>query len=243
MTSKIIPNKKIMPNYNLLMYADGTHLLYRDIIIKNLQENNIFKKYFIKGKEDLVQTNFYKKNKKILDAPRGSGYCAWKPYFILEALNEIPEDEVLFYMDSEDLIVDPQSLKVLLDEKFKTYDYLFFTGNNPQKEYTRYDCFYLMNCLEEKYFNNLQIEAGLILIKNTPFIKKFIEEWLTYCCDYQIISFHAENLYGSNDPIFKEHRDDQSILTNLVYKYNLKTIPITDPIRMSQIFCNYYKAE
>jgi hypothetical protein len=225
------------------MYADRNHLPFRDKIVNELKQKNIFNRYILKTRSDLTNTNFYVENKQILDCSRGSGYCAWKPYFILEALNMLPENEILFYMDSMDYIINPYYLKKLCDKKFETYDYLFFTGNNPQKEYTRYDCFYLMNCLEEKYFNQLQIEAGLILIKNTPFIKQFIEEWLYYCTNYQIISFHAENLHGENDPIFKEHRDDQSILTNLVYKYNIPTIPITDQIRSMEIHCNYYKAE
>lgn len=225
------------------MYADRNHLPFRDKIVNRLKKQNIFEKYILKTRSDLVNTNFYLQNKKILDCSRGSGYCAWKPYFILEALNELPENEILFYMDSEDCIRDTYVLREKFDEKFKTYDYLFFTGNHPQKEYTRYDCFYLMNCLEEKYFNQLQMEAGLIVVKNTPFIKLFMAEWMYYCTNYQIISFHAENIYGENDPTFKEHRDDQSILTNLVYKYNLPTIPITDPIRAMEIHCNYYKAE
>ena len=225
------------------MYADRNHLPFRDKIVNRLKKQNIFEKYILKTRSDLVNTNFYLQNKKILDCSRGSGYCAWKPYFILEALNELPENEILFYMDSEDYIRDTYVLREKFDEKFKTYDYLFFTGNNPQKEYTRYDCFHLMNCLEEKYFNQLQMEAGLIVVKNTPFIKQFMAEWMHYCTNYQIISFHAENIYGENDPIFKEHRDDQSILTNLVYKYDLPTIPTSDPIRDKEIFCNYYKAE
>lgn len=225
------------------MYADRNHLPFRDKIVNELKQKNIFEKYILKTRSDLVNTDFYLQNKKILDCSRGSGYCAWKPYFILEALNELPENEILFYMDSEDYIKNPYVLRKMFDEKLKTYDYLFFSGNHPQKEYTRYDCFYLMNCLEEKYFDQLQIEAGLIVVKNTPFIKKFMKEWMDYCKNYQIISFHAENMYGENDSMFKEHRDDQSILTNLVCKYNLPTIPTTDPIRVNEILCNYYKAE
>lgn len=229
-----------MNSYNLLMYADKAYLPFRDKTVTDLKQTHIFNSYILKTRSDLIDTEFYFKNKTILDCPRGGGCWAWKPYFILEALNMLPDNEILFYIDSMDYIVNPYHLKKLCDKKFETYDYLFFTGNNPQKEYTRYDCFYLMDCLQEKYFNQIQMEAGIMFLKNTSFIKEFIKEWLHYCLNYQIISFDAKNIYGDNDPIFKEHRDDQSVLTNLICKYNIPTIPITDEIRNSQIHCNYY---
>jgi hypothetical protein len=61
------------------MYADRNHLRFRDQIVNELKQKNIFKRYILKTRSDLTNTNFYIENKQILDCSRGYGYCAWKP--------------------------------------------------------------------------------------------------------------------------------------------------------------------
>ena len=50
--------------------------------------------------DDLHGSTFYQLNREILDAECGAGYWAWKPYFILEALEHLKEGDVLFYCDA-----------------------------------------------------------------------------------------------------------------------------------------------
>ena len=57
--------------------------------------------------------------------------------------------------------------------------------------------------------------------KNTEFATNIISEWLSYCKIPDIITDSANKL-GENFDGFKEHRHDQSILTNIKVKYNLK---------------------
>src|SRR5215213_3713498 len=43
---------------------------------------------------------YYQQNRGILDERCGAGYWAWKPYFVLQALERIEENDILFYCDA-----------------------------------------------------------------------------------------------------------------------------------------------
>ena len=52
------------------------------------------------SRKDLVKTGFYQQHKSILDQPRGAGYWLWKPYYILETLKKLEENDILIYADA-----------------------------------------------------------------------------------------------------------------------------------------------
>ena len=45
-------------------------------------------KVFSFSSEDIKKTDFYKKNKIILEKKRGFGYWLWKPYFIYKTMSD-----------------------------------------------------------------------------------------------------------------------------------------------------------
>jgi len=228
-----------MSDYHLLMYCDEQYIPYQNYISETLLSSGLVKSATLKNHNDLHKTDFYYKNKTILDAKQGAGYCLWKPYYILETLKTIKSNQVLLYMDSLDWIFYPIKFKDYTENILKAQDYVFFEGGFPQKEFTRYDTFYLMECLDSKYTDKIQLEAGIILSKNTPYMIDFFSEWLEYCTNPQII-MNVDNLYGSNFNEYKDHRYDQSVLTNLVAKHNLNCIPMTNVLRTT-FECNYLK--
>jgi hypothetical protein len=162
---------------------------------------------------------FYCSNKTILESERGAGYWLWKPLIICDALNNMTEDDILVYIDAgTHFIHDIKSLIQIVQEK----ELLLFNNNHKNKVWTKRDCFVLMNCDEKKYHEGMQAVAGYILCKKTKFVIEFMNEWLHYAEDERIISDNKnvcglENLEG-----FIEHRHDQSILTNLVIKYEIE---------------------
>ena len=85
-----------------------------------------------------------------------------------------------------------------------------------------------MNCTENKYLNTFQLDAGQFgIIKNNT-TRSFVNEWLDYCEQDDIILDHTitEEKFHVN-----RHSRDQSILTNLAVKYNIPSIPINSFIR------------
>lgn len=206
-------------NTHFITYSDKNFERQRINIIN--YANNTFD--YTEGftREQLVTTSFYNENKKLLDNNKGAGFWVWKPYIILEKLNSINENDIVFYLDCADVFAN--ELSGVLKKYFTDNDtdhILTYGGQNKQKWYTKKDAFYLMDCDNKKYHEHLQLEAGILCFKNTEKIRKIVEEWLFYCTNENIIS-DIENIHGNNYDGFIKHQSDQSVLTNLAIKYNL----------------------
>lgn len=211
-------------------------LTYSDENYRDKQErlvNLAYDKFdcIVESRDSLTSTDFYEKNKQILDETRGAGYWLWKPYLIYEHLSLINDGDVLFYLDSGDMF-KPELLSDL-ESIMTDRDYIFTPGAFEQKYYTKGDCFYLMGCNSDKYKNRLQLEAGILVFRKTPKILKFAKEWLEFCRNPQILT-DTPNLFLENCPGFVDHRHDQSILTNLVERENFSA----DPIMRRYVKCN-----
>lgn len=175
----------------------------------------------------IEETEFYKKNFKLLDLDRGAGLWIWKPYIILETLKKIEYGDIIFYLDCADIFTEGLSnfLKNYYSQT-KCDSLLTFGGQNKQKWYTKKDAFVLMNCDEPKYTDHVQLEAGIISLRKTDEIQKVINEWLEFCLVEDII-MDSPNLHGENYEGFIKHQSDQSILTNLAIRYNLNINDVT----------------
>lgn len=182
----------------------------------------------------LKETNFYKENLNIFKDEVGLGYFLWKPYVILDAMNQMEEGDILFYCDSGD-IFHPDIIK-FVENVMEEDCCLFPLGGFPNKDWTKRDCFVYMDCDNELYWDSLQLETGIVFWKVCDRSKKIVEEWLRYCQDRRIIS-DDDNISGKeNFSTFKEHRRDQSVLTNLAIKYGLSVVG--SELR-DYIECNY----
>ena len=97
---------------------------------------------------------------------------------------------------------------------------LLLLGNNKNKDYTKRDCFILMGCDEEDYWNSNQLEAGVQVWKKTEESINIITDWMKFCLDSRIIKDDPSTL-GEELATFKEHRNDQSVLTNVAIREGL----------------------
>jgi hypothetical protein len=169
--------------------------------------------------EDLSK-EFKEEHQYLFRHKKGYGYYIWKPYIIIEELKKLKDDEILVYIDATDFPSASFFDHVL--EHFKTNDMMLVNrGYGPHGLWTKRDTFVLMGCDNEDYWNKTQLEAGLICLRNNQFNIDFMNEWFSFCKNEQIIS-NSENQSGlSNLDGFIDHRQDQSILTNLQIKHNL----------------------
>jgi len=166
------------------------------------------------------QSVFWIENNLILNQKKGCGYWIWKPFIILDALNKMRENDKLIYLDSGTLII--KSILPLINELSDNNVVLFRNGSHINSSWTKRDCFVLMNCDSDRYYNASQVLAGYILCKKNETTIKFIQEWLNYCLNYNIVS-DSENITAhENNEGFKAHRHDQSILSILAEKHSIK---------------------
>jgi hypothetical protein len=224
--------KKIIISFASQSNHYGTNRFFRS------QENliNTAKKYFdgyVSYTKETLDSKFIKENYDIMNQQKGCGYWLWKPYIILNTLKQLEDNDILFYVDGGNSIVnDPKCLfdLVLKDKKglilFDNRDGAPANTIWKNSQWTKYDCFKKMNCLGEEYIKGNQVNASYVLLKKNNFTEKFIIEFYNYCQDVDILT-DIPNKLGENFSDFIAHRHDQSILSLLSIKYNI-TIAI-DP--------------
>lgn len=170
--------------------------------------------------KDLEGTEFWIKNKAILELPRGRGYWSWKSYLVLEELKNMGPDEVLLYSDAGIEIVGP--LQPLVDIALAqavpvvVSDFLRLNG-----EWTKRDCFVRMNADRQEFYTGVQVVGGFNLFRNTRETRDFVADWMKYAVDDHCNTDEPSRLGEPELPQFKSTRHDQSILSILVQQYGL----------------------
>ena len=161
-----------------------------------------------------LDKKFIKENYEIMSKTKGYGYWLWKPYIILQTLELLNDSSMIVYCDSGDKFT--KDIVSRAEERVDTGTMLVESSHKNYK-YTKSDCFVLMGCNNEAYWNSNQIYASISFWKKTSYSIDLLEEWLKFCSNPQIITDNP-NIHSSNHPEFIDHRHDQSILTNLAIK-------------------------
>jgi len=188
-----------------------------------------------KSPEDLRQSSFIKEHADILKFRRGYGYWLWKPYFILENLKKIDENDVLIYSDAGVEIISA------LDPLFQIAQNIqpivaFGVGAHLNRTWTKRDCFIGMGCDEEKFWNAGQWNGFFQVYRKCDMTIELVSDWLKYSSDLRLIGDLPNELGQPNLPEFRDHRHDQSILSLVCEKRGLEKF--RDPSQ----FGNFLKA-
>lgn len=156
-------------------------------------------------------------NKDILKQDRGAGYWLWKPYILLHKIYASKEGEIIVYLDSGVEVIN--SLKYI-EDRMGYCDIWLFGNEHCHVNWCKGDV--LREMLADDNFDNYQqkqVQASVIFIRNTQFARNFVKEWLLWC---QMPNFIDDSPSVSpNVASFQEHRHDQAILTNLQIKYGI----------------------
>lgn len=160
-----------------------------------------------------IDVQFNMDNEKILRQDRGAGYWLWKPYFILKELQRSNEGDIIVYTDAGVEFVNDVNL--LLDEM--SHEIMVFGNGWRHGDWCKMDV--LKDMEGETYADYDQCQATCIILINSDYSKRFVEEWLHWCTMPDFIDDTPSKT--ENYKTFREHRHDQAILTNLVYREGL----------------------
>ena len=161
---------------------------------------------------------------------KGYGYWIWKSILLIDMFSKTNEGDIIIYADAGCGI----SIRENAKKKFKQWIDTV-TNNAPyrisfqmthlEKVWTKNDLFDIMDCNDDKYKNTGQNVANIQIYKNNKDNLDFIKEYYKFCClnNYHYVT--DEPSYSLNDPMFKEHRHDQSILSLLFKKYGASVFP------------------
>jgi len=187
----------------LLNFADKNYELQQKLQIVSTKD------YFdeiISVSPDDIEPDFKEKNKAIFNFSKGSGYWLWKAYFISRSLDYIANGDILFYVDSgNEFIRNPSEIFKLLDSQ----DIILFNNRDghptgdmwKNSTWTKADCFNLMGCNDEKYKQGHQVDGAYILLKKTENSIKFVNEYLKWSCNKNVIT-DMDNVTGKNEDDF-----------------------------------------
>jgi hypothetical protein len=195
-------------------------------------------KVFSFGPKD-IDIDFYNDNKQILNEKRGNGLWLWKPYFILKVMEESQDGDIIFYSDSGAFFIRN------IDHLIQTIDLekKIWVSDIPLLEvcFTKPSCFQIMKCETNDFKLTNQIQATFFMAINCKETRNFVKKWLTLCCNNDLLSSEEgkkeENNSGKQ---FVSHREDQSILSLLCKKEEIKAH--LDPTHRGK-YPEWYKKE
>ena len=72
--------------------------------------------------------------------------------------------------------------------------------------------------------DTVQLYAGLVVLRKTPFALRFLREWLAWATEGALITDAWQP--ARQHAGFQQHRHDQSILSLLAKRHRLKTFPL-----------------
>ena len=212
-----------MTKLTFVSYAAGSYK-------RNIFWNRLFVKLFIRPKatlfltdDDLQQDPIYYKFPSVFCAKRGAGYWAWKPWAILKAMDAAEEGDIILYQDCGKGLRYKNFMRptCIINHAifYGAMPGVLIPGHGANKEWTHKQCFDLMECDSDIYYDSPQVEAVVLAWKVSNKNKQILGEWLKFCTNERIIS----DAYIDHSSSFatQGHRFDQSVLTNLVVKHKL----------------------
>jgi hypothetical protein len=186
--------------------------------LNNLKNSasNYFDEIITYGEKDIVELQ--EKFPKHFSDKRGFGYWLWKPYLMLKTLKEkMSENDIIFYTDATvNFVNTPKKLLEIVEKE----EIILFSSCYKNNQWVKYDTFYLMDCLEEKYVKGEHANCAFVGLKKNEKTISFLEEFFSTCSNYDIIS-DAPNKYGINFDGFGDNRHDQSIISLMAIKHNI----------------------
>jgi hypothetical protein len=227
--------QKNFDKIKLITFAKGNFIESQNKLKAHLDSIGIFNTQHFTNKD--LPSSFLQDYSEILSSKKGYGCCIWKSFLILQELNKIKQDEILLYIDSTDL---PE--KSFFEEVLKAFDhqdYFLLNRGYNHGQWTKRDTFVLMDCDEAKFYDHVQLEAGVVGLKNTNFNVELVQQWFEFSTNKNIITDLPNICLLPNVNDFREHRHDQSILTNLAIKNNLISYNLTE----EKIKFNYFQPE
>lgn len=190
--------------------------------------------HFFSYTPDVIDEGFASTNQQILSNKRGAGYWLWKPYIISKVLSETQEGDWLVYIDAGGFLF--KSIIPII-EKAEQIEQSVVGFELPliEKQWTKTEVLSHFAVNKDLMESN-QLMATMVLIKNDIQGRCFVKDWLTACCNYELIS--DETFYPQSNS-FLEHRHDQSLFS-VLYKKNL-FVPFADITQRRTLSKSYSK--
>ena len=162
----------------------------------------------------------------LLPDSQGYGWWAWKPFLIAKVLDQVPDGDVVVYVDAAALVVSPLEDYVTGMGKDKDIT-LFRLGEHAVHDRTvgtwtapsallRMAAGLVVD--PDLLAAQVQVNAAVQMYRAGPLARQFVDEYLRWCCVRGVVAGPAES-----------HRHDQSVLSVLASTYGAHVDVWRDP--------------
>jgi hypothetical protein len=206
-----------MPLHLVLFGDNKNYKRQRERLVREATQSGWFDTVMSMSEDDI--SDFLSERSTFLTLnPKGLGLWAWKPYIISQALQRIPEGDILVYLDASARLLHHKKDRLIEYEKLmmeSTVPVLTFYIWQKERGFTKRALLKRLGLEHnEEFLDSGQAEGGAFLCINTQGARDFVSEWLTICTERE-----HENLMDSDGtdelPGFIAHRHDQSVLSAL----------------------------
>ena len=178
----------------------------------------------------LKQDGFLQRHADLFPYSKGFGWYAWKPYIIFQTMYAAAEGDLIVYQDvgrrEPILIRHPLGFwNSYLDEhKLHCIPGVLIPWWGPNRIWTKRHTLAALGLDQPSYKECPQVQASWSVWRKCPETLRFLQEWSNLCQRRDIVSGDLPNGIAGECPGFIEHRWDQSLLTLLTLRDNLKAI-------------------
>ncbi len=169
----------------------------------------------------LLETGYVALNKWLYDAePKfGFGYCSWKAFVILSAMDRLADGDVVFYADADTYPLDKPFGQVFEACAAAGGVFLFEEQGCSNLHYTKADCMVAMGLP----IGDATIAAGRFSVwQKGPFLaRQVLAEWWAYSVNPRCMLWDR-SVIVKDQPQFARHTTEQSVLTQLARKYSIR---------------------
>jgi hypothetical protein len=168
----------------------------------------------------------------------GAGYWHWKPRIILAALESAAPDDLVVYLDAGARLRRPFAP---LFDLARRHDAVLFANDYFNAAYTKRDAFILTGTDTPACHGARQLDAALMLWRNTPAARQFVARWLEACTDPRALT-DAPGACGAPElPQFRAHRHDQALLSLLLWRDHRSAALAVLPRRVKYRFIQHHR--
>lgn len=152
---------------------------------------------------------------------RGAGWWRWKPYYMLSELRKLAQGDVLVHVDYDIVLAHNPSALFCLGQQapqgVATFHFPCLTDRGWTKRETA-----LALGATDAMLDTATLYAGIVAVRRTPDAEAFLEEWLKWALEGELAT---DTLSIPQDPAFREHRHDQTILSLVAKRRHIKSYP------------------
>lgn len=219
--------------FHLVTYATAKYRHRQIFLSESARANGVVHRVDSWTPGRLAASGFPKLAPGVSLSERGSGFWAWKPFIIQEALAASRDGEIVFYCD-----VGRKYPYILLEHPLDPFvDWMDaarqdvmpgvnIPWNGPMSVWTKREAWTATNMDRPEFRDSSPIQASFSFWRASPGSRAFVADWLSLCVQRRLVSDDPDPSGEPEYPGFRAHRHDQSLLTLCCLKHGIKGIDL-----------------